>query len=730
MVQDEHRVPEPLIRKRYLLIPAIAWTVLITASLLGYIRWTVPRNELTTVVVNYGIFWLFGLIALGLATKWVSRRLQRHRLIEADVARSESIYRQVIENASGVPYRLRYTNRKYDFLGAGIEALVGIPRDDFSFACFKDIVQEIVVLDAEAPSDALELGLAFREGKVDRYRVDLKIRTPQGQEKWLNDCSVPLRDPSTGKVVGALGILQDITERKQAEEQHTLLVTAIEQSAESVFVTDLEGTIEYVNPAFEQITGYSKKEALGRNSRMLWGEESSESLFEDLRESLLRGEVWQGRIRSRKKDDTTYEAEAALSPVRDAAGRIVQFVSVWRDVTHEAELESRLRQSQKMEAIGQLAGGVAHDFNNLLQAIQGHAQLALQTTPPEQSAYEDLNQITKAAEHAASLTRQLLAFSRRQVIQARNLNLNQVIIDLMKMLRRVIGEHLDLELSLGNKLRTVHADPGQIEQVLMNLCVNARDALPHGGRITIETANVLMGKEQCVGHPLAKAGLYVMLAVTDTGIGMTPEVRERIFEPFFTTKEVGQGTGLGLATVYGVVRQHAGLISVTSKPGAGTKFRLYFPTVEGSPSQDKDQEAQQPATPPGGTETLLLAEDDEIVRNLTERILQQAGYTILLAKNGLEAMDLFYTHQARIAMLVLDVVMPQMSGRAVYEKVKKMKPEIPILFTSGHNTEMLETRFITREGLKMLPKPYNPNELLTTVREMLDRAHRKPSRRN
>jgi signal transduction histidine kinase/sensor domain CHASE-containing protein/CheY-like chemotaxis protein len=385
---------------------------------------------------------------------------------------------------------------------------------------------------------------------------------------------------------------------------------------------------------------------------------------------------------------------------------------------HE-ELEDQLRHSQKMEAIGLLAGGVAHDFNNLLQAILGHADLALSDRENDELVRSSLEQVLKGGERAAELTAQLLAFSRQQVLSPVALDLNDVIARLLKLIQRGIGEDIDLEFNPGYKLGVVNADPGQMEQVLMNLCVNARDAMPEGGRIVIETRNTAGDCECCATNDECLPDPHVQLSISDAGQGMTEMVRQQIFEPFFTTKEVGQGTGLGLATVYGIVTQHGGCIGVESEPDRGTTFRICLPQVDA----EVDAIRSIPTGPVvGGRETVLIAEDEEMVRAYAVRVLEAAGYTVIQAADGAEALELFSRHRDDIDLCLFDVVMPKMNGRELFEKIREFRPGALVLFSSGYNQDAIHTRFIRHEEMELLRKPYKRVELLRRVRQTLDRS--------
>jgi signal transduction histidine kinase len=382
-----------------------------------------------------------------------------------------------------------------------------------------------------------------------------------------------------------------------------------------------------------------------------------------------------------------------------------------------AILERRLRQAQKMEAVGQLAGGVAHDFNNYLQAVSACMETSMTGLPMEHPVRADLEQVRKATERSAALTRQLLTFSRRETLQLEALDLNEVIERVTQMLGRVIGENVELTVEAEAGLRTILADRGQIEQVLMNLCINARDAMPEGGTLRIETKNVFVDREMVNRAPGVKEGDYVLLQVADSGMGMAPEVRDRIFEPFFTTKDVGEGTGLGLSTVYAIVEQHGGWVELVSQPGEGARFDIYLPA--GSRVGPAREHHVSPEEARGGNETLFFAEDDELVRNLTIRILERAGYRLIVASDGEEAIRLFEERGDEVDLAVLDVVMPRKSGKDVHDVIKASNPDIPVLFSSGYSYSDLGPDRLP-EGSQLILKPYNPSELLARIREVLD----------
>ena len=431
------------------------------------------------------------------------------------------------------------------------------------------------------------------------------------------------------------------------------------------------------------------------------------------------------RIRMLRRDTDPLWAEMDSIPVEAGDESDTQSRTVISDITElkrveeeRAKLEEQLRQSQKMEAIGTLAGGIAHDFNNILHGIMGYADVAKMGLSPSDRVYQDIEHILKGAARAAELTSQLLAFSRRQMIKPTDLDLNNVIMGISEMLHRVIGEHVELDLKLGADSRTIYADSGTLGQVLLNLCVNARDAMPGGGQITITTEHVVLDDAVREAHPWASPGDYVLLSVSDTGVGMPPDVMKRVFEPFFTTKEMGKGTGLGLSMVYGIVKQHEGLIHCHSEPGKGACFKIYLPSVERIVEAKKT--ADDTPAPVGGTETILLAEDEEMVRDIAVLTLERSGYRVLAAKDGEEALRLFEEHRNDTEFALLDVMMPKVGGREVYETIRAHKPDLPVLFSSGYSKDAIHMGFVVEEGLETIQKPYSPSALLQKIREMLN----------
>jgi two-component system, cell cycle sensor histidine kinase and response regulator CckA len=550
----------------------------------------------------------------------------------------------------------------------------------------------------------------------------------------------PLQDRE-GRVIGTFGVARDITERRAAEEalrqSQERYRSFIEQSTEGVSRLEVvppipvglaedgqidllydRGVVAECNDAMARMYGFGRAaELLG--ARLADLHDPTDPRNRDQIRAFVRAGY-------RLIDAETHQLDRhrrvrvflnnAVGFVED--GHLVRVWGTQRDMTEQRLLEEQFRQAQKMEAVGQLAGGIAHDFNNILTAILGTCQLLSRELPRHTRALEDVHEIREAALRAAGLTRQLLAYSRRQVLAPKVLDLNAVVSGLDVMLRRALGEDVELVTSLAHELHAVRADPGQIEQVILNLAVNARDAMPHGGRLSIATANVELEAKAARDHAGAAAGPYVVLQVSDTGTGMSREVQAHLFEPFFTTKDVGKGTGLGLATVYGIVKQSGGFIAVVSAEGKGTTFRVHLPRVEAEAEPEEPTVAS--VTPSRGTETVLLAEDEDAVRRLSQRALETEGYTVLAAANAREALSRIEHHGGPVHLLLTDVVMPGMSGPELAQRVTTLRPGTRLLYISGYPGESLVQRGGIAEGAPFLQKPFTPEELVRKVREVLD----------
>jgi PAS domain S-box-containing protein len=551
----------------------------------------------------------------------------------------------------------------------------------------------------------------------------LELRWRHKDESWRHIDAVAvdrLAEPAVGAIVVNF---RDVTERRKAEaalrESEERYRTIVEGVRDIIFALSPDGTIASLNPAFETITGWRREDGVGQPFERLVHPEDLPLALE-LLGRVVRGELRpasQFRVKTAKGDYRVGEF-SATPQLRE--GRLVGILGIGRDVTERVQLEQQLRQAQKMEAVGRLAGGIAHDFNNILTAITGYADLLLEDLGATDPRRQDADEIHKAADRAAGLTRQLLAFSRQQILQPTVIEVNALVSDLEKMLRRLLGEDVELGTRLAPTTGRVKADPGQLEQVIMNLAVNARDAMPNGGKLTLETANVDLDEGYAADHYPARAGPFVLLAVSDTGSGMSAETQAHMFEPFFTTKEKGKGTGLGLATVYGIVKQSGGFIWVYSEVGHGTTFKIYLPRVE-ELAERPSQPAQTPARAARGTETVLVVEDEAPVRSVARQVLERHGYTVLEAPSAEAALDIATRYSGIIHLLLTDVVMPGLNGRELASRLANLRPEARVIFMSGYTGDDVTRHGVLEPGSTYVQKPFTPDAIARRVREVLDR---------
>jgi len=622
---------------------------------------------------------------------------------------SEQRFRSLVDNAPDAIYvqtnkRMAYTNRATLRLlrAEHPEQLLGRPVLDFVAPEWREVVNERMQQSntKDGPLPALEEEYL----RLDQSRVAVEVS------------AVPVIFQGDKS---ALIFVRDISERRRMDEKVRQLSRAVEQSPVSIVITDKAGNIEYVNRKFTEVTGYSFTEAIGKNPRILKSGELPPEVYRQMWESIRDGREWHGEFHNRKKNGELFWELAVISPVFNAGGTITHYLAVKEDITGRKQLEEQLRQSQKMEAFGQLAGGVAHDFNNILTVIEGNVALLQLQEPllPDQAG--SLVEIAKAAERAANLTRQLLTFSRRQLFQPKTLDLNEVVANTTKMLQRLIGEHIGLETHFAPGGAPITADCNMMEQILLNLAVNSRDAMPKGGRLIIRTDTVTFDETDAQANPKARPGIFIRLTVTDTGCGISQDGMEHIFEPFFTTKEVGKGTGLGLATVFGIVAQHGGWIEVKSKPDEGTTFYIYLLRLaEGELAL---AELAQPPDVRGGSETILLVEDEAPVRSLARTLLQRKGYHILEADSGVSALKIWQEQHAMIDLLFTDMVMPGgISGRDLAFRLQAEKPELKVIYSSGYTDDMLGEGSPLRNNPNFLEKPFDAHKLLKRVRDCLD----------
>lgn len=587
-------------------------------------------------------------------------------------------------------------------------------------------------LQAVHPADRQRAKQAFkdalRQGKP--YKIGHRVIRPDGSERFVNVQGEFFFDDSR-RAVRMLGTVQDITAPKQAEaalaESEKRYRLLAEHVTDVIWTMDLQMNLTFVSPSLQWLTGYDAGECLGFSLEQMLTPASQELARNKLQEMLAREADFRDTGRSvtlelelLRQDGSTVWAEVNASLLRDDQERPVGLLGVTRDISARRKLEAQLQQAQKMEVVGRLAGGVAHDFNNLLTAILGYSEILLANLDVRDSTHQDAMEIKKAGERAALLTRQLLAFSRRQVLQPKSLQLNLVVENLAKMLKPLIGEDIGLEIISGPNLGRVMVDPGQIEQVILNLTVNARDAMPRGGKLTIQTANVTLDEAYTQGHAEVQSGRYVLLAVTDTGCGMDTATRSHIFEPFFTTKELGKGTGLGLSMVYGIVRQSNGHIWVYSEPGQGSTFKIYLPRVAAK------AEAALPVrvaeATPQGHETILLVEDDDGVRQIAGRILRRSGYQVLEAREGGQALQICREHRGDIHLVLTDLVMPGINGRDLVLRLASLRPGIKVIFMSGYAEDYAFEQDGLDTGLGFIQKPFEAQALTRKIWEQLHSA--------
>jgi two-component system, cell cycle sensor histidine kinase and response regulator CckA len=645
----------------------------------------------------------------------ISRDITDRQRVERELRESEARFRRIAETITEVFWIADLSSWSLVYISPGYERVWGRTADGlyqhletfFDFVHADDRARVVAALHGLAPGQSFDL----------EYRI---VR-PDGEIRWIWARGFPVAN-SAGSGAEYVGAAQDITDRKHADDQVRLLARAIESTNEMVSVTDLDDRLTFVNGAFLRSYGYTLDEVLGKTPDLLLA--TGLEAPTDAQIQAMRGGGWQGEVRHRHRDGSDVTVSLNTSLIRDPDGAVIGRLGVARDITGQRLLEEQLRQSQKMEAIGQLAGGIAHDFNNLLTAIQGYSVLLRDSMEADDERRGDLEEITRAAERAAGLTRQLLAFSRKQILAPSVLRLGDVVSGLLPMLRRLIGESLDLKAVLADR-GAVKADTGQLEQVLINLVVNARDAMPDGGHLTIDTQDVVLDEDYVRTHAGAQTGAHVMLAVTDTGHGMDEATRRRAFEPFFTTKPQGQGTGLGLAMVHGIVQQSGGHVWIYSEPGHGTTFKVYFPqtTADGASAIAPPQYQRVLK----GTETILLVEDEAVVRDFTHRVLTRAGYSVHAMPTPARAIEFAQAHHGHIDILVTDVVLPGMNGRALADQIVQLHGESKVLFTSGYTDHAIVHQGVLDAGLWFLQKPFTIESLLDKVRDVLEnRRARRP----
>ena len=633
---------------------------------------------------------------------------ERKRSEEA-LRKSEERFRTVIEASKDAMISINekglvtvFNKAAEMIFGLKREDMIGRPLDRLMPEEFRNEHSDYVIsyFSTGTPNNALDktIELVALRSNGTKFPIDLSLSKGEFESESF-----------------VLAVIRDISERKQIEEKLTHQSRAIEASMDGIAVLNKNLIYIYVNKAHASIFGYDgTAEIIGKSCDFIHREEKSKILKEEILPVLYEKGSWRGEVNGDTKNGRSIPLEVSLTLLQGN-----DIICIVRDITERKRLEEQFFQAQKMESVGRLAGGVAHDFNNLLSVIGGNAEIALENMHKDTIAYGELKEIKIAADRAANLTRQLLTFSRRQIIKPQIINLNTILVEMNKMHKRLIGEDIELILIPGEKLWHVKVDMGQIEQLISNLVVNARDAMPQGGKLIIETQNVQLDPGFVKNEEKFVSGKFVMISVSDTGIGMDEELKSHIFEPFFTTKEKGRGTGLGLATCYGIIKQNNGHIWVYSEPGNGTTFKIYFPKTKGVtillPEEKKLSES------PGGTETILVVEDEPSLRNMIEKLLTGKGYTILKAENGEDALQIAQQYKNRkIDLLLTDVIMPRMGGRELSESLLQSIEGLKVIFVSGYTDDAIVRNSILKEGVNFLHKPFSPGTLVEKVREVLD----------
>jgi two-component system, cell cycle sensor histidine kinase and response regulator CckA len=657
----------------------------------------------------------------------VSRLAERERLLLMEKERLHESQRRLADIIDFLPDATFAIDREgkviawnhaiENMTGISKQEIVGKIHHDFTAQFYGENRHVLVDLIFE---DHEEIKKEYDFIKGDKGKLVTEAIAPglnKGKGAYIWAVAAPLFD-SNGNMAGAIECIRDITENKKAEELLRLHSKAIEQSLDGIIMADLDGVIRYMNTAWAEMHGYAAEELHGSHIKIFHTEEQWTNEVLAFNVQALKSGSFRGRLNHKKRDGTIFPTLSSGFMLKDSKDVPIAVIGIARDITGDMKRENQLRQSQKMEVVGQLAGGVAHDLNNMLSPILGYAEIILADMFPVDPKYDDLMQIKTAAERARNLTHELLAFSRKQVLEMKIVDIAEVVASYGKMLRRTIREDIAIQIRGDLSSGAVRVDVGQIGQVLMNLAVNAQDAMSLGGTITIETSHVALDKVYAEAHQGIGPGEYVVLSFSDTGIGVDARIIDQIFEPFFTTKDRGKGTGLGLATVYGIVKQHGGHITVNSELGKGTIFRVYLPKVDESPepliSTTRVKKGKR------GSETIVVAEDDEGVRVLTTDILEKHGYNVITANTNEELVRVLERSDKPIDLLLTDVIMPGMNGMDLYKQLKTMFSHLKVVFMSGYTDDVVAHHGILEEGVLFIQKPFTISSLTSRIRDALD----------
>jgi PAS domain S-box-containing protein len=695
-------------REWFLWSAAVVVTLLLTAGLASFL--VREQDDVSSLLPQA----VRGLVALVLIFDIYTlyQQLQIHRM-RRKLIEGEELFRLITENAADLIAVVDMEGNRI-FNSRSYEKVLGYSLDELKkSSSFAQIHPEDIDRVRRAGVEARHTGVGLP--------LEYRVRHKDGSWRVLESTASVIRN-SKGDPEKLVIVNRDVTERKRAaealERSESSFRSVVEDAPYGICRATIAGDLILVNPAFQKMLGYDSREELLRANlgAHIYRHAAEHQKFT---QTVIEEESFKDvELEWKRKDGAPITVRCSGWPVKDESGAVTYLEVFAEDVTDRRVLERQLRMAQKMEAVGRLSGGIAHDFNNLLGVIIGYSQVLKRSLGSANPLFEHAEEIEKASQRAVSLTRQLLAFSRQQVLEPVILNLNTLVTDMEKMLPRLIGEDVALELNLDPELAQVKADPGQIEQVIMNLAVNARDAMPDGGRLTIQTANVDLDLAYTRQHPGSRVGPHVMLAVRDTGTGIDPEIQSQIFEPFFTTKERDKGTGLGLATVYGVVKQSGGYIAVDSEKGKGARFSVYLPRVAQGVSTTETKTA--PLASIRGSETILLVEDAEPLRKLANMFLRESGYNVLTASDGAEALEVARKHFGPIDLLLTDVVMPGINGRVLAERLAPLQPRMKVLYMSGYTDAFIAGHGVLEAGTHLLHKPFTQEVLARKVREVLD----------
>jgi PAS domain S-box-containing protein len=689
--------------------------VILLPVLFGWLELQGERAGIFNSALGNAMFAMAYILFFTLLVSWSAQELFRAELerkkAREELRESEIRFRSFFEQAA-VGFAQVALDGRFLLFNQRYLDIVGRTREELQDCTFQEITHP------DDLDDSLKQIARLRAREIQTYSVKKRYLRKDGAVVWAN-VTVSMMSKDSGQARHLIAVIQDITESKRTDDSVRGLAAIVENSNDAIISKTLDGIITSWNPAAEKMFGYTAAEIIGQPLQVMIPPDHAGEEAEILA-GLTRGELVQRLETVRiRKDGRRLDVSVSISAIKDSSGHVVGTSKIVRDITDRKRFEAQLLQSQKLETVGKLAGGIAHEFNSLLTAIIGQSELLFNDLAPGNPLRKNATEITHAAGQAAILTRQLLAYGRKQILQPKTLDLNSVLAGMESALRHLLGPDRDVRLVPGVGLKAVKADAGQIDEVIMNLAMNALDAMPAGGKLTLETANVTLDHDYASHFPELKAGEYVMLAITDTGVGMSEQVKARVFEPFFTTKAVGQGIGLGLATCYGIIKQSGGHIGVYSELGRGTTVKIYLPQIH-ERTKISLPRLDSPDLP-RGTESVLLVEDNAVLREMATTLLRRLGYTVFTAVNGVDALSVKQQPETgRIDLLCTDVVMPDMDGIVLAEQVRELYPPTKILFTSAYTENAVAHQGVLNEGAALLQKPFTPGALAHKLRELLD----------